>query len=47
MKNNILPNDIADIQVYNTPVCEVILVGTQRVICASETERVGEIEGEW
>ena len=48
MKNN-LTKTSADIQAYTPPVCEVILVGTQRVICASETETeiVGEIEGEW
>ncbi len=37
----------ADIQLYNPPVCEVILDETQRVICESETEIVGETEGEW
>ena len=46
MRNN-LTKTSADIQAYTPPVCEVILVGTQRVICASETETVGETEGEW
>lgn len=53
MKNNNLIKTGADIQVYTSPGCEVILVEIQSVISASEiekaseTEKVGETEGEW
>lgn len=47
MKNSALHKESADTQVYTPPVCQVILVGTQRVICGSETESVGETDGEW
>ena len=47
MEHNCLSKEIADIQVYESPICEVIILGAQRVICASETEIVGEDEGEW
>ena len=49
MKNKNLYNEEADNQVYAHPVCEVIFMGTQRVICASDpdNEIVGEDEGEW
>lgn len=47
MKYNNLTKTGADNQAYTPPVCKAILVGTQRVICASETEKVGETEGEW
>lgn len=33
--------------VYDTPVCKVLSVGTQGVICGSETEKVTETNGEW
>ena len=46
MKNN-LTKTSADIQAYTPPVCEVILEEIESVICASETEKVTEIEGEW
>ena len=32
---------------YESPECEVFLVGTQDIICDSGTEHVGETEGEW
>lgn len=32
---------------YEAPVSEEIYVGTQSVICTSETEKVTETEGEW
>ena len=32
---------------YATPVCQELHVDTQGVICASDTETVGEDEGEW
>ena len=47
MQNNTLSRAKADIQEYESPACEMIFVGTQKVICASETEIVGEDEGEW
>ena len=47
MRNNNLSKEGADTQVYTPPVTQVIYIGTQRVICASETETVGETEGEW
>ena len=47
MEHNYLSKEIADVNVYESPVCEVIMMGAQRVIYASETEIVGEDEGEW
>lgn len=46
MKSN-LSKERVDFESYAPPICEVIPVGTQMVICASETETVGETEGEW
>ena len=52
MNNNLL-KESAGIQSYAPPVCDVIIVGTQRVICGSfddpiqGTEVVDEIEGIW
>lgn len=39
MKNNV--------KEYDAPVCSVLSVGTQSIICSSETEKVGETEGQW
>lgn len=47
MQSNTLSKSNADIQEYESPVCRVIIVGAQKVICASDTEVVGEDEGEW
>lgn len=47
MEKNYLSNKIADFNVYESPTCEVFFVGTQKVICASDTETVGEDEGQW
>lgn len=47
MEKNYLSKESVDPEIYAPPVCDVIIVGTQRVICGSETETVGEIEGEW
>ena len=33
--------------IYNAPICEVLSIGTQSVICGSETEKVTETNGEW
>ncbi|MBR3744509.1 MAG: hypothetical protein IKN31_05300 [Bacteroidales bacterium] len=32
---------------YSAPMCEVLSVGSQSVICSSETEKVTETQGEW
>lgn len=51
--NNNLSKESAGVQSYAPPVCRVILVETQRVICGSlddpieGTEEVDEIEGIW
>lgn len=35
MEKNYLPNESVESLSYTPPACQVILVGTQRVICAS------------
>ena len=45
--NNCLLKETEIVNFYESPVCRVISVGTNRVICGSETEIVGEDEGEW
>ena len=45
MKKDNLSNENA--HSYAPPVCEEFYVGLEIVICASETENVGETEGEW
>lgn len=47
MKNNNLTKEGADTKVYTPPVTQELLIDTQRVICASETEKVNDIDGEW
>ena len=47
MHTSNLSKSITEQKVYETPTCNVIIVGTHRVICASETEKVTEEEGEW
>ena len=53
MSNKYLSKECASVLCYAPPVCEVIFVGTQKVICASGddpnqgTEIVDEIEGIW
>ena len=47
MKSNNLPNGMAGARSYVPPVCKEFYVGAQSIICASETEIVGETEGEW
>ena len=34
-------------KVYTPPVCEVFFVETHKILCASETENVGEYDGVW
>ena len=47
MKSNNFSTENAEAKSYASPICQVIIVGTQRVICASETEKVTETESEW
>ena len=47
MKQYTLSEETADINVYESPICEVHFMGTLKVICDSDTEHVGEDEGEW
>ena len=47
VKNNNFSTENAEAKSYSSPICQVINVDTQGVICASETEKVTEIEGEW
>ena len=47
MKNNNFSTENTEAKSYASPICQVIDVDTQRVICASGTERVTENEGEW
>ena len=47
MDNQNLFIETAEVRVYDSPLCEEILLGPQKVICASDTEVVGEDEGEW
>ena len=47
MQNKNLSKDKAEQEVYESPVCNEFFVGTQRIICESETEKVEETDGEW
>ena len=47
MKNNNFSTENAEAKSYAPPICQVIDVDTQSVICASETEKVTETDGEW
>ena len=47
MKNNNFSTENAEAKSYVSPICQLIDVDTQRVICASETEKVTETDGEW
>ena len=49
MKNNTFSTENAEAKSYASPICQVIDVDIQRVICASgtETEKVTETDGEW
>jgi len=48
MESHKLLNEKAtSIKPYECPTTETFFVGVQRVICASETEKVEEIDGEW
>ena len=47
MRHNNLTTENAEAKSYAPPICQVIDVDTQRVICASETEKVTETDGGW
>ena len=47
MSHNSLTTENAEAKSYASPICQVIDVDTQSVICASETEKVTETDGEW
>lgn len=47
MENSNLLKEKAGALSYESPVCLVYYVETHKVICASETENVDEILGEW
>lgn len=47
MESNKLLNEKAPTKPYECPTTEIHYVGVQRVICASETEKVDETDGEW
>lgn len=44
---NINQKNNGAVWVYEAPVCEILIVGPQDMICDSGTEHVGETEGEW
>ena len=45
--NDKLSEKCTDSRFYDPPICQVFVLDTHRVICASETETVGEVDGEW
>ena len=47
MKNNNFSTENAEAKSYASPICQIIYVDTQSVICASVTEKVTETDGEW
>ena len=47
MKSNNFSTENAEAKSYASPICQIIYVDTQSVICASETEKVTETESEW
>ena len=49
MNHNNFSTENVEAKSYASPICQVIDVDTQRVICASgtETERVTETDGKW
>ena len=47
MQNKNLSKDKAECEIYASPVCNEFIVGPQRIICGSETEKVEETDGEW
>ena len=47
MKNSNLSKESTGDQCYAPPVCQVYYVEPRQLLCASQTETVDEIEGEW
>ena len=45
--HKLLNEKASSIKPYECPATEILYVGDQSVICASETEMVEEIDGEW
>lgn len=45
--HKLLNENASSIKPYECPTTETLYVGDQSVICASETEMVEEIDGEW
>ena len=43
----LLNEKASSIKPYECPTAETLYVGAHRVICASETEKVEETDGEW
>ena len=42
-----MKNYMKNLGEYTSPISEVYIIGPQKVICNSETEHVGEDDGEW
>ena len=47
MKDYDLNKESKGTKVYTPPFCEVFIVETHKILCASETENVGEYDGVW
>ncbi len=47
MKIDSQASEKAAVREYVVPACEILSVGLQSLVCNSETEHVGETEGEW
>ena len=47
MRSLVKKENLSKAMEYSAPVCVVLSVGTQSVICGSETEKVTETPGEW
>ena len=47
MKATNLSGESKKSQEYSSPLCKVISLKTRTILCLSETENVGETEGEW
>lgn len=45
--HKLLNEKASSIKPYESPTTETLYVGDQIVICASETEKVEETDGEW
>ena len=45
--HKLINENASSIKPYECPTTETLYVGAQSIICASETEKVEEIDGEW